>query len=191
MVENFTNQGIFVEENIDSVTLSFACTCCKINGPSWQRNKTNQLRTSELERILLNNDVGRFVVQRCTEQFEKSDLLVNGVRRQHARCFPFRSINLSRNLASQPSTNAKLNEMHFMIMHPADYVISKNYCSAGTKKCDATSCEPSKTRFKDNLIYANRWNISQNPSKYIASRFTSYLMKRAGAITGNQTLSKK
>lgn len=89
MVENFTNQGIFVEENIGSVTLSFACTCCKINGPSWQRNKTNQLRTSELERILLNNDVERFVVQWCTEQFGKSDLLVNGVRRQNARCFPF------------------------------------------------------------------------------------------------------
>lgn len=105
--------------------------------------------------------------------------------------FPFRSINLSRNFASQPSTNAKLNEMHFMIMHLVDCVISKNYCSAGTKKRDATSCEPSKTRFKDNLIYANRWNISQNPSKYIASRFTSYLMKRADAITGNQILSKK
>lgn len=188
MVENFTNHGIFAEENIGSVTLSFACTCCKINGPSWQRNKTNQLRTSELERILLNNDVERFVVQRCTEQFGKSDLSVNGVRRQRTRCFHFRWINLSRNLASQPSTNAKLNEMHFTVMHLADCVISKNYCSAGTKKRDATSCEPSKTRFKDNLIYANRWNISRNPSKYIAPRFTSYLMKRAGAITGNQTL---
>lgn len=191
MAENFTNQGIFVEENIGSITLSFAFTCCKINGPSWQRNKTNQLRTNELERILLNNDVERFVVQRCTEQFGKSDLLVNGARRQHARCFPFRSINLSRNIASQPSTNTKLNEMHFMIMYLTDCVISKNYCSAGTKKRDATFCEPSKTRFKDNLIYANRWNISRKPSKYIASRFTSYLMKGAGAITGNQTLSKK